>query len=308
VRNTFEVLGISALDLFASSLGVFVLVVFVLLPFYLRQPTLDAARAGAEAELAETQRRLALYRDRLTASRAAREEAEATLAAAERRMAAAPVEAPAPVAAPPPAAPPSRKPGAIAIPPLDLVIAIDTTGSMRDELVELQAGVLGIVRVLNRLSPSLAVGIVAYRDTGEDYVTRVHPLAPMSAERLQKTLDFVDALTAKGGGDDPEAVDAALAASLKLDWRPGTLGRLVVIGDQPPPPGRVQAALDLAASFGAPGAPQRTLGAIYAGGETHPARAFFEALARAGGGDFRQHRGEMIESILLSVLTGTQAR
>ena len=35
VRNAFEVLGMSALDLFASSLGVFVLVTFVLLPFYL---------------------------------------------------------------------------------------------------------------------------------------------------------------------------------------------------------------------------------------------------------------------------------
>src|SRR5687767_8798714 len=131
VRNAFEVLGMSALDLFASALGVFVLVTFVLLPFYLRQPTLDAATAGAQAELAAIQRDLALYRQRLTAAASASSDAEAALAAAQRRMLAARVPEPdAAVAAPEPApSVPKPKPGTIAIPALDLVIAIDTTGS-----------------------------------------------------------------------------------------------------------------------------------------------------------------------------------
>jgi hypothetical protein len=38
--------------------------------------------------------------------------------------------------------------------------------------------------------------------------------------------------------------------------------------------------------------------------EQDPARLFFERLASVGGGDFRMHRGEMIESVLLSVLGG----
>jgi hypothetical protein len=307
VRNAFEVLGMSALDLFASSLGVFVLVVFVLLPFYLRQPTIDAAFAGAQAELAAIERDLALYRARLTAAAAARRDAEAALAAAQRRMEAARMPEPEAKAAPPAAAAPAKKPGAIAIPPLDLVIAIDTTGSMRDELVEVQSGIFGIIRILDRLSPSLAVGIVAYRDTGEEYVTRVHPLAPLNGDGLQRTLRFIDSMTTKGGGDDPEALDAALAEAAKLAWRAGTLGRLIVIGDQPPHPPRLQAALDLAAGFRSTEAPGRTVGAIFAGEETSAARGFFEALARAGGGDFRVHRGEMIESILLSVLNGARS-
>src|SRR5690349_3690196 len=306
IRSSFEFLSMSTLDLFASMLGTFVLITFVLLPYYLRQPSLEADAAAAKAAVATTADELRLAREKLTATRSARTEAEAKLAAAQLRMAAAPVPEPeakaAPAAGPPVA---SLKPGTIAIPPLDLVIVVDTTGSMRDELVELQAGILGIIRVLHRLSPSLAVGIVAYRDTGEEYVTRVHPLAPLDDPTLQRTLDFVDSLTAKGGGDDPEALDAGLAEATKLAWRPGTLGRIVVLADEPPHQPQVQATLEMAASFRAT-AQGRTVGAIYAGAPTDPAQRFFEALARAGGGDFRLHRGEMIESMLLSVLEGAQ--
>src|SRR5690606_8216452 len=164
-----------------------------------------AETTGAAAELSALSRELALARARLVATQSERREAEERLASAQRRLAAAPAprpEAARAAEAPPPA--PSKKPGAIAIPPLDLVIAIDTTGSMRDEIAELQAGIFGIIRILNRLSPSLAVGIVAFRDEGEEYVTRVHPLETMNEAALQKAIAFVDSLNARGGGDDPE--------------------------------------------------------------------------------------------------------
>ena len=52
VRNSFDFLSVSALDLFASALGVFVLMAFVMLPFYLNRPSVDSAIAGAKAEIA----------------------------------------------------------------------------------------------------------------------------------------------------------------------------------------------------------------------------------------------------------------
>ena len=53
-----------------------------------------------------------------------------------------------------------------------------------------------------------------------------------------------------------------------------------------------------------PGLP-RYVSAVFSG--NRPAdRAFFEQLARAGGGDFIAHRGQMMESVLLSVLTKGQ--
>ena len=49
--RSLDVLSISALDLFASALGVFVLVAIILFPFYLKRPSLEADLAGAQVEL-----------------------------------------------------------------------------------------------------------------------------------------------------------------------------------------------------------------------------------------------------------------
>jgi hypothetical protein len=303
IRSPFEFLSMSTLDLFASMLGTFVLITFVLLPYYLRQPSLEADIAEAEAEAAATVAELRLLRERLTGEEGALTEAEAKLLAAQRRLAAASTAQQAQPAPEPPEALPARKPGVLAIPPLDLVIVIDTTGSMRDELMELQAGLLGIIRVLHRLSPALAVGVVAYRDRGEEYLTRTFPLAPIDDRTLQDLLGFVQELRAAGGGDDPEAMEVGLAEAVKMRWRNKTMGRIVVLADEPPHPADLQTALDLAARFRSA---DHAVGAVYVGEEQDPARLFFERLASTGGGDFRQHRGEMIESILLSALGGVR--
>jgi von Willebrand factor type A domain len=303
IRSPFEFLSMSTLDLFASMLGTFVLIAFVLLPYYLRQPALEADVAEAKSETAATVAELRLLRERLTGTQGARAEAEATLIAAQRRLAAAASAAQHVQSAPePPEAFPARKPGAISIPPLDLVIVIDTTGSMRDDLMELQAAFLGIIRILHRLSPAFAVGVVAYRDYGEEYLTRTFPLVPIGDRALPELLSFLQELRAAGGGDPPEAMEVGLAEALKMPWRDRTMGRIVVVADEPPHPADLQTALDLAARFRS--TPQHAVGTVYVNEEQDPARLFFERLASAGGGDFRMHRGEMIESVLLSVLGG----
>ena len=57
---------------------------------------------------------------------------------------------------------------------LDLVLAIDTTGSMTDELRYLQVELDSIVASLRRIRPGtdIRVGLVVYRDEGDEYVTR----------------------------------------------------------------------------------------------------------------------------------------
>ena len=49
-RRTLDLLSISALDLFASALGVFVLMAVLLFPFYLKQPSIEAELQGAQAQ------------------------------------------------------------------------------------------------------------------------------------------------------------------------------------------------------------------------------------------------------------------
>ena len=308
VRSPFEFLSMSTLDLFASMLGTFVLITFVLLPYYLREPSLEADVKQAEAEVSQTADALRLLREQLVAAHATREKAEALLASERQRLVAAQnVPVPQPVAAPnPPETSRIRKPGAIAIPDLDLVIVIDTTGSMRRQIRELQSGLLGVIRILHRLSSSLAIGVVAYRDHGEAYVTRTFPLSRVNDGTIRDLLQFVSELRAEGGGDPPEAVDVALAEASKIAWRDHVLSRMIVIGDAPAHAPDWQRSFETIARFHATDPGNRTVGAIYTGSDWPDAREFFERMAKTGGGDFREHKGEMMESILLSVLKDTR--
>jgi von Willebrand factor type A domain len=307
VRNPFDFLSVSALDLFASALGVFVLMAFVMLPFYLNEPYVRAEIAGAEAEIAQLSSELHLHRERLVAAAATSRQAEAALLATRRRLAAAQASRPAAAAPEPPEMIAPIKPGSIAIPPLDLMIVIDTTGSMRHEIRELQSGLLGIIRILHRLSPSLAIGVIAYRDHDQAYVTRTYPLSLIDEGTIRGLLEFVAGLRAEAGGDTPEAVDAALEEAARVAWRDRVLGRIVVIGDAAARPPDWQRSFETIARFHASGrnGAGRTVGAIYTGRDPE-ARSFFERMAQTGGGDFREHKGELIESILLSVLANTR--
>jgi hypothetical protein len=324
---TFETLSISALDLFASSLGAFMLLALMLFPFWLKQPGLQAATAAAEARLADAERMkadataaiaalseeqlaadraLSQARERLAAAEvadaAAQQQAVAASAEKARRTAGADAAARAAAAAPKPVAA-KRKPG-IAIDDLDLVIVMDTTGSMRNELADAQANLVGVIEVLQRLSPSLRVGFVAYKDRGDDYVTRVFPLAPVGGGGSAPVLSFVRALTVGGGGDDPDAVDAALAVAISQPWRSNAQGRILVIGDAAVHPTSVARTFDLARQFRASGsqAAPRSVATVFAGGGRPGDRDFFQQLAQAGGGDFSEYQGAMLESVLLSVL------
>jgi hypothetical protein len=82
--------------------------------------------------------------------------------------------------------------------------------------------------------PSVKIGLVAYRDRGDEYVTQVLPLT----EDLDKVYTTLMNYNAAGGGDTAENVRRALADALaKAGWSNG--GRNVaqvifLVGDAPP--------------------------------------------------------------------------
>jgi Mg-chelatase subunit ChlD len=303
VRSPFEFLSMSTLDLFASILGTFVLITFVLLPYYLRQPSLERDIAQAEAETSALAAELRLQREKLSATQAARSEAERTLATAQDRLASAKAMAAAQASHDDEKKPaPSPLPTPFAIRDLDLVFVIDTTGSMRHELADMQANLIGVINILNRLSSSLRIGVVAYKDRTERYITRDFPLRPMESAQVGQILDFVRGLEASGGGDDPEPVDLALKVAIDMPWRADAQGRIVVIGDALA--SDRQAALALATQFRnttRQAELPRVVSTIYAGDEPASAR-FFEQIATAGGGEYSVNQGQIIESVLLSIL------
>jgi F0F1-type ATP synthase membrane subunit b/b' len=310
-RRTMEMFSISALDLFASALGTFILLAILLFPFYLRQPSLEAELQGAQAELAASGE--SLREAERTAETTALRKAQATAALAEARArlqeaqaaaaaAAADLEQTASAVEQQPAA---DRQNALSINDLDLVFVMDTTGSMRNELADVQANLLGVIRVLARLAPSLRVGFVAFKDRGEAYLTLTYPLSPMTRENVAQVVEFVGRMSAEGGGDDPEPVDEALRVATAMPWRADAQGRILVVGDAPARPSGRGRALELAEQFRRSSADPlrpRTVSAIFTG-ETAGARLFYEQIAQAGGGDFSAYQGQIIENVLLSVLS-----
>jgi hypothetical protein len=122
--------------------------------------------------------------------------------------------------------------GAAPIRKFDLMLAIDTTGSMGDEIAYLKSELRAILADIGRAHPGLdiRVGLVAYRDLGDVYVTRTYPFTA-SLDSMQASLR---AQYADGGGDYPEAMDLALARAVGQDWRPDAVKSLLLVADAPP--------------------------------------------------------------------------
>ncbi len=121
---------------------------------------------------------------------------------------------------------------AVAAKKLDLMLVIDTTGSMGDEIRYLQSELSSIVGAIRQRHPGLdlKVGFVFYRDVGDDYVTSTWSLSS-DVNAGQRELARH---SANGGGDYPEAMEQALIRAAGQAWRPDAVKSLLLVADAPP--------------------------------------------------------------------------
>lgn len=115
---------------------------------------------------------------------------------------------------------------------LDLMLVIDTTGSMGDEIRYLQAELRSIVNAITAKHRNLdiRVGFVFYRDIGDEYVTRT-----VAFDRdIGRAQGVLARQYATGGGDYPEAMDQALIRAVGQDWRADAVKSLLLVADAPP--------------------------------------------------------------------------
>ena len=116
---------------------------------------------------------------------------------------------------------------------IDVVFAVDTTGSMGGLLDGAKRTVWSIATHIRKTDPDadLRIGLVAYKDVGDEYVTKPFSLTT----DLDAVYGELASYVAAGGGDTPEDVDAALDDSLhKMKWREGAKKLIFVVGDAPP--------------------------------------------------------------------------
>lgn len=130
--------------------------------------------------------------------------------------------------------------GANELPPVtkkevEIVFALDTTGSMGGLLEGAKQKIWFVANEVMKAkqAPTVKIGLVAYRDVGDEYVTKVLPLT----DDLDKVYETLMSYRAAGGGDGPEHVNAALRDAIeKQPWTDSkdVLKLVFLVGDAPP--------------------------------------------------------------------------
>src|SRR5262245_63276953 len=119
-------------------------------------------------------------------------------------------------------------------PRVEVAFVLDTTGSMGGLIDGAKRRIWSIARRIGegRPRPDLRIALVAYRDLGDAYVTRVFDLKGDMDQVYQNLMGF----QASGGGDGPEHVSAALADAVgKVSWsRRAGMQVIFLVGDAPP--------------------------------------------------------------------------
>lgn len=118
---------------------------------------------------------------------------------------------------------------------IDMVFAIDATGSMGSYIKDAVKAANRTVEKVSKLGVDSRFATILYRDYAQNecssgYVTKVEGFTSCPKEIAVRLSQAV----ASGGGDGPEAVDAALDAMTKMEWRPGATRMAVIITDAPP--------------------------------------------------------------------------
>ena len=115
---------------------------------------------------------------------------------------------------------------------LDLVLALDTTESMKNDFPHLRESLVPYLETLTEEFEEFRFGMVLYKDYAEQYVTRVFEFQ----ENLSMAQRILDTTRVFGGRDIPEAVHEALYAGIHgFPWE-ADRHLIVLVGDAPAHP------------------------------------------------------------------------
>ena len=120
-------------------------------------------------------------------------------------------------------------------PKVDVVFVLDTTGSMSGLIQTAKEKIWSIATTMASAQPTpeIRIGLVAYRDRGDRYVTKLVDLSADLDSVYAKLMDF----QADGGGDTPESVNKALYDAVHgMSWSQVDQAYQVIflVGDAPP--------------------------------------------------------------------------
>lgn len=120
-------------------------------------------------------------------------------------------------------------------PAVEVAFVLDTTGSMSGLIQAAKEKIWAIANTvaLADPTPDIKLGLVGYRDRGDEYITKVMDLTVDLDAVYAELMQF----NAGGGGDTPESVNQAVhEAVTKLSWSTDddTYRVIFLVGDAPP--------------------------------------------------------------------------
>ena len=198
------------------------------------------------------------------------------------------------------------------LPHLDLVICLDVTRSMAEQIDGLKREIGVLAEILDKITPSAGVGIVAFGDRAWTRTIWTQPIIETSNRaRLQSFVNSLEANMrdpqADWNRDYPEALARALETATRFSWRTESERQyIVVVSDNAAYPDREIAAIQAAQRFS--GSAGRQVSAVRANfvDDRQARRAadrFLQQLASAGKGQFVDAAGgeSIIGSLLLAM-------
>lgn len=120
-------------------------------------------------------------------------------------------------------------------PRIEVCFVLDTTGSMGGLIEGAKQKIWSIANemISAQPTPELKLGLIGYRDRGDDYVVKSFSLT----DDIDAIYGHLREFQAGGGGDAPESVNEALAEAIhKMPWSSDkkVLKIIFLVGDAPP--------------------------------------------------------------------------
>lgn len=127
------------------------------------------------------------------------------------------------------------EPDTAAKPKIEICFVLDTTGSMGGLIEGAKQKIWFIANqiIAAKPTPEIRIGLVGYRDRGDEYITRDYDLT----NDIDAVYANLQKFSAAGGGDTPESVNEALnVAATKMSWSTNrqVLKIVFLVGDAPP--------------------------------------------------------------------------
>ncbi len=118
---------------------------------------------------------------------------------------------------------------------IEVVFVLDTTSSMSGMIEAAKEKIWSIASTMASAqnAPEIKMGMVAFRDRGDSYVTKVLDLSSDLDSMYASLMDY----RAEGGGDGPESVNQAIYDAVhKISWSQDkqTYRVVFLLGDAPP--------------------------------------------------------------------------